>query len=104
MFVAVVDLLGRPRVTRGYEERRIETKRILQQEVLKLKVECSKRDNYRISFLNPDDAQPPGVYGRDGAHLNREGDISMCKRFLESVTAAERLSRMGERSEEYARE
>ena len=99
--VAVVGVLGRPRESRGYEELRRETNRRLQQEVVKMKIECTKREgDLGVSFLDLDDALPPGVYGRDGVHLNREGDRRMCKRFLEWVMATERLTRMRERREE----
>ena len=97
--VAVVGVLGRPRESRGYEELRKETNRMLQQEVLKLKVECSERDgDYGVSFLDLDGALPPRVYGRDGVHLSREGDRMMSRRFLEWITATERLCRMREGS------
>ena len=63
--------------------------------MLKLKIECSKKDgDYGVSFLDLDGALPPGVYGRDGVHLSREGDRMMCRRFLEWVTATERLCSM----------
>ena len=95
--VAVVGILGRPRETRGYEELRRETNRLLQLEVIKMKMECCKREgDYGVSYLNMDDVLPPGMYGRDGVHLSREGDRVMCRRLLEWVTATERLCRLRE--------
>jgi len=95
--VAVVGVLGRPKESRGYEELRRETNRLLQQEVLNLKLECNKREgDYGVSFLDLDGALPPAMYGRDGVHLSKEGDRIMCKRFLEWVNATERLRRMRE--------
>ena len=96
--VAVVGVLRRPQETRGYDELRREINRILQQEVIKMKIKCSKREgDYRASFLDLDGALTLGVYGRYGVHLNREGDKLMCKRLLEWVMATERLSKMRER-------
>ena len=95
--VAVVGILGRPKESRGYEELKRETNRLLQQEVVKMKMEyCKHEGDYGVSFMNMDEVLPPDVYGRDGVHLNREGDRLMCKRFLEWVTATERLCRMRE--------
>ena len=95
--VAVVGILGRPKESRGYEELRRETNRLLQQEVAKMKMEyCKHEGDYGVSFMNMDEVLPPDVYGRDGVHLNREGDRLMCKRFLEWVTATERLCRIRE--------
>ena len=103
--VAVVGVLGRPRETRGYEELRRETNRLLQEEVVKMKIECSRREgDFGVSFLDLDGALPPVVYGRDGVHLSREGEKKMCKRFLEWVMATEQLARMRERKEESTRE
>ena len=97
--VAVVGVLGRPRETRGYEELRRETNRLLQQEVLKMKIEYSQREgDYGVSYLDLDGALPPRVYARDGVHLDREEDRLMCRRFLEWVTATEQLCRMREGS------
>lgn len=103
--VAVVGVLGRPKESSGYEELRKETNRLLRQEVLDLKVECGKREgDYGVSFLDLDGALPPGVYGRDGVHLDGEGDRLMCRRFLEWVTATERLCEMREKRQECERE
>ena len=97
--VAVVGVMGRPRETWGYEELRRETNKLLQQEVLKLKIECSEREgDYGVSYLDMDGVLPPRVYARDGVHLDREGDRVMCRGFLEWVTATERLCRMREGS------
>lgn len=41
---AVVGVLGWPKEAEGYEEIRRETNRLLQQEVLKMKMECSKQE------------------------------------------------------------
>ncbi|MPC21668.1 hypothetical protein E2C01_014659 [Portunus trituberculatus] len=61
--VVVVGVLGRPKESRGYEELRKETNRLLRQEVLDLKIECSRKEgDYSISFLDLDGAMPPGVY------------------------------------------
>ena len=103
--VAVVGVLGRPRESSGYEELRKETNRLLRQEVLDLKLECNKREgDYGVSFLDLDAVLPPGVYGRDGVHLDSEGDRRMCRKFLEWVMATERLYKMREKRQECERE
>ena len=99
--VAVVGVLGRPRESRGYEELRKETNRLLRNEVLELKMDCCRREgDYGVSFLDLDGALPPGVYSRDGVHLDTVGDRLMCRRLLEWVTATERLCTMREKRQE----
>ena len=62
---------------------RIETNRKLQEEVLKIKMECKDAGNYGMSSLNLDGAFPQETFGRDRVNLNKEGDKCTSPRMLE---------------------
>ena len=83
---------------------KIETNRKLQEEVLKKKMECKDAGDYRVSFLDLDGALPQEAFGRDGVHLNKEGDKCMSQRMLEWICATERLCRLRKGKEVDARE
>ncbi|KAG0720429.1 hypothetical protein GWK47_048534 [Chionoecetes opilio] len=96
--VAVVGIMRRPRENAGYEEMRRDTNKRLQEEVVKIKAECSKdlRD-YGVSFIDLDGALPQEIFEGDGVHLNWEGERRMCGRMLEWIRATERLCKLREK-------
>ncbi|KAG0724644.1 hypothetical protein GWK47_040155 [Chionoecetes opilio] len=72
--VAVVGVMRRPRENAGYEEIRCDTNKRLQEEVVRIKAECSKDPgDYGVSFIDLDGALPQEVFG-EKVHLNWEGE------------------------------
>ncbi|KAG0724256.1 hypothetical protein GWK47_040956 [Chionoecetes opilio] len=96
--VAVVGIMRRPRENAGYEEMRRDTNKRLQEEVVKMKAECSKDPgDYGVSFIDLDGALPQEVFEGDKVHLNWEGEKRMCGRMLEWIRATERLCKLREK-------
>ena len=83
---------------------RTETNKKVQEEVLKMKMECKDAGDYGISFLDMDSALPQEAFSRDGVHVNREGVKVMSGRMLEWMCATETLCRFWEGKEVNARE
>ncbi|KAG0730605.1 hypothetical protein GWK47_000001 [Chionoecetes opilio] len=94
--VAVVGIMRRPRENAGFEEMRRDTNKRLQEEVVRMKAECSKDPgDYGVSFINLDGALPQEVFEGDKVHLNWEGERRMCGReSLRGIRATERLCRL----------
>ncbi|KAG0711402.1 hypothetical protein GWK47_020666 [Chionoecetes opilio] len=96
--VAVVGIMRRPRENAGYEEMRRDTNKRLQEEVVRMKAECSKDPgDYGVSFIDLDGALPQEVFEGDKVHLNWEGERRMCGRMLEWIRATERLCKLREK-------
>ncbi|KAG0721946.1 hypothetical protein GWK47_045404 [Chionoecetes opilio] len=82
--------MRRPRENAGYEEMRRDTNKRLQEEVVRMKAECSKDPgDYGVSFIDLDGALPQEVFEGDKVHLNWEGKEADVGRMLENGSESE---------------
>ena len=85
--VAVVGVLRRPRGAQ-YEKMRKETNQRLCKELIKMKIEWLAQKKGNISFLDMDrNLDQDKFFGRDGVHLNHNGNEKLGRRLAEWMRA-----------------